>query len=333
MVLKIGTVFIEDPVILAPMSGITDLPFRDLVKSFGAGLVVSEMVASTAVIEANKRTKKRLEFRKSGSPISIQLMGRDPGTMAEAAMLCQDLGADIIDINFGCPAKKVVSGAAGSALMREEPLARKIMHAVVKAVGIPVTIKMRTGWDINKRNAPELARIGEDIGIQLVTVHGRTRCQFYDGASDWKFIGAIKNAIKIPVIGNGDITQVEDAKTLQQTAHTDGVMIGRGAQGRPWFLAHVIHFLKTGERLARPSSTFQLNIALRHFDSMLSYYGVKRGIRIARKHLNWYTAGCYSYDMYKDQLLKSDDPKKIRTSLNELFHLDLDVPRSNTAFV
>ena len=332
MALKIGTIFIEDPVILAPMSGVTDLPFRDLVKSFGAGLVVSEMVASAAVIEANKRTTKRIEFRKSGSPTSIQLMGRDPETMAEAAMFCQDLGADIIDINFGCPAKKVVSGVAGSALMREEQLARKIMHSVVKAVGIPVTIKMRTGWDSKKRNAPELAKIAEDIGIQLVTVHGRTRCQFYDGESDWKFIGTIKNAIKIPVIGNGDITQVEDARTFQQTAHTDGVMIGRGVRGRPWFLAHVIHFLKTGERLARPSLTFQLDIALRHFDSMLSYYGVGRGIRIARKHLNWYTAACNSYDVYRDQLLKSDDPKQIRTSLKDLFHLELDAPKSDMAF-
>ena len=330
MGLKVGDVRIPKPVILAPMSGITDLPFRKLVKSFGAGLVVSEMVASSAMTRVNSRTRKMLTVCATEAPVAIQLLGREPRVMGDAAMLCQDLGASMIDINFGCPAKKVVSGAAGSALMREEQLAAKIMHSVVKAVGIPVTVKMRTGWDINKRNAPSLAKIAEDIGIQLVTVHGRTRCQFYDGISDWQFIGRIKNAIKIPVIGNGDILTVEDAAALIDIAKVDGVMVGRGAQGRPWFLSHIIHYLETGEKLKAPSVDIRLGIVLNHLDMMLTHYGVERGLRVWRKHLAWYTEKFTQLSSYRDLLLRSDNPLQIRYWLRYLFDAELAVMKANT---
>ena len=332
MALQIGRISIREPVILAPMSGITDLPFRKLVKSFGAGLVVSEMVASSAMTRANSRTRRMLEICETEAPVAIQLLGREPKVMGEAAMFCQDLGASMIDINFGCPAKKVVSGAAGSALMREEVLAAKILGAVVNSVQIPVTVKMRTGWDDQNRNAPILAKIAEDTGVQQISVHGRTRCQFYNGKADWNFIAGVKDAVNVPVIGNGDIVAVEDAAALIKTAKVDGVMVGRGIQGRPWFLSHVIHYLETGQKLEVPSIDVRLGIVLNHFDMMLSHYGVERGLRVWRKHLAWYTKNLTHVSSYRERLFSSDNPLKIKHWLRNLFDAELAVTKLKTVF-
>jgi len=261
------------------------------VKGEGAGLVVSEMIASQAMIRQNRKTLKMATNCAEEFPMAVQLAGCEPEVMAEAARLNQDRGAAIIDINMGCPVKKVVNGHAGSALMREEDHAGRIMEAVVKAVDLPVTLKMRTGWDDATRNAPRLARIAQDAGIRMITVHGRTRCQFYNGTSDWKFIARVKQAVDIPVIGNGDVTSLADVTALLRESGADGVMIGRGAYGRPWFLRQVIDFLRTGERRSEPPLAVQHATVRRHYLDMLAHYGRETGLRMARKHIGWYTRG------------------------------------------
>ena len=260
--IQIGPVKIEDPVILAPMSGVTDLPFRKLVKRSGAGLVVSEMIASEAMIRMSRQSLKMAENVPEEAPMAVQLAGCEPHVMAEAAKLNADRGAALIDINFGCPVKKVVNGHAGSALMKDEAKAAKILEATVKAVQLPVTLKMRKGWDQANQNAPRLAKIAEECGIRMITVHGRTRCQLYNGTADWDFIRQVKDAVKLPVVVNGDIVRVEDAKTALEKSGADGVMVGRGAYGRPWFLRQVIAYLRNGERLPSPDIAAQMATVL-----------------------------------------------------------------------
>ncbi|MBV8399402.1 MAG: tRNA dihydrouridine synthase DusB, partial [Acetobacteraceae bacterium] len=273
-----GGVRIETPVILAPMSGVTDLPFRRLAKEQGAGMVVSEMIASWAMIRENRNTLRMAEVDGFGGVSAVQLAGCEPQAMAEAARLAVDRGADLIDINFGCPVKKVAVGQqAGSALMRDEGAAASILEATVRAVPVPVTLKMRMGWDHAGLNAPRLARIAEACGIRMVTVHGRTRQQFYTGRADWNFIGEVKDAVRLPVIANGDIITEDDAAEALRRSHADGIMIGRGCYGRPWFPAHVAHFLRTGRRLAEPSLVQQKEILLRHYAAMLLHFGTDAG--------------------------------------------------------
>ncbi|WP_068414607.1 tRNA dihydrouridine synthase DusB [Labrenzia sp. OB1] len=269
------------------MSGVTDLPFRRLAARYGAGMVVSEMVASESFMRGDAETQMRAESQRKGLHV-VQLAGREARWMGEAAKVIAGLGADVIDINMGCPAKKVTSGYSGSALMRDLDHALSLIDATVKAVEVPVSLKMRLGWDEQSINAPELARRAEAAGVQLITVHGRTRCQFYKGTADWEAIAAVRDAVSIPLIANGDCKIFEDAARMLSASRADGVMIGRGAYGRPWLPGHVSRFLATGERLPEPAGIDLADLVNEHYEAILSHYGQAQGLRIARKHLGWY---------------------------------------------
>ncbi len=295
------------------------MPFRRLVKRHGAGLVVSEMIASRAMVSAARKAIKKATHVAEEYPISVQLAGCDPDIMAEAARLNEQRGAAIIDINMGCPAKKVTNGYAGSALMQDECKAAAIMKAVVKAVQLPVTLKMRTGWDDFNRNAPRLARTAQDCGIQALAIHGRTRCQFYKGQSDWGFIGEVKSVVEIPVFGNGDVNTIEDARNLLAASDVDGIMVGRGTYGRPWFLEQIRYYLETGEKRADPKNLTKCDIVIEHFDALLSYYGVNRGLRIARKHLGWYSKGLPKSAEFRAAVFNLTEPDEVCELLRRFY--------------
>ena len=324
--IRIGNLVVDQPVILAPMTGVTDLPFRRIVKRYGAGLTVTEMIASQAMVRETRQSIQKCAWDPSEEPVSMQLAGCDPEIMAEAAKLNADRGAAIIDINMGCPVKKVVNGDAGSALMRDLPLAARLIAATVKAVDLPVTLKMRMGWDHSSLNAPELAHIAEDLGIQLIAVHGRTRCQLYKGVADWNFVSRVKAAVSLPVIVNGDILSLDDVDTALAQSNADGVMIGRGAYGKPWLLGQAIEWLVHGRRLPDPSLAEQYAVIVEHYGAMLDLYGSEVGVNLARKHLGWYTKGLTGSAEFRNAVNQQASPAVVLDMLERFYTPLIEAP-------
>jgi tRNA-dihydrouridine synthase B len=317
--IHVGPLRIDAPVILAPMTGVTDLPFRRVVKRYGAGLTVSEMIASQAMIRETRQSLQKALWDPIEEPVSLQLAGCEPHVMAEAAKLNEQRGAAIIDINMGCPVRKVVNGDAGSALMRDLPLAASLIEATVKAVEVPVTLKTRMGWDHTSLNAPELARIAEDLGVKMITIHGRTRCQLYKGTADWSFVRRVKDAVSVPVIVNGDICSIADCHEALRQSGADGVMIGRGAYGRPWLLTQAMSELCGGGQRPDPSLDEQLATMLAQYDEMLALYGTQTGVNLARKHIGWYTKGLPGSAEMRNRVNSQDDPAVVVAMLREFY--------------
>ena len=327
MSIQIGSIKTRNRVFLAPLSGVTDEPFRAVAHAHGAGLVVSEMVASEELVRARPDMVRRARGAETLKPFVIQLAGREARWMTEGAKVAQDLGADVIDINMGCPARQVTGGLSGSALMRDLDHALKLIDATVQAARVPVTLKMRLGWDAGSINAPELAHRAEAAGVQMITVHGRTRCQFYGGRADWSAISAVKEAISIPLIANGDVSSAEQAKSMLAESGADGVMIGRGAYGRPWWPGVIANQLDPGSGIAEPSLIAEMTIIADHHQKMLKNYGAELGNRTARKHIGWTIARLEERKLLSPQkaafwrqcILTSRDNNHVASSILELY--------------
>jgi tRNA-dihydrouridine synthase B len=322
--MHIGPYQLSNKLVLAPMAGVTDLPFRKLCRSLGAGMAVSEMVSSNSLLWGSDKTKRRASHDGETNPKSVQIMGTEPAMMAEAAKYNADSGAQIIDINMGCPAKKVCNVLAGSALMKDEKLVGEILSAVVEAVDTPVTLKIRTGWDRENRNAVNIARIAEDAGIQSLAIHGRTRADQYRGDAEYDTIAEVKSRIAIPVIANGDIKTPEKAKFVLDYTNADAVMIGRAAQGRPWIFREIEHFLNTGEHLPEPTVTEIRDIMLGHLDNLYDFYGEFTGVRVARKHISWYSKGQSHGGAFRDAVCRVNTIDEQLSMTHEFFERLLD---------
>jgi len=305
-------------VFLAPLAGITDLPFRNLVSSFGAGLVVSEMVASQEMMQEHPSARQRAELGFGDQNTAVQIAGRDAYWMAECAKLCAGNGAKIIDINMGCPAKKVTNGLSGSALMKTPDFALTLIEAVIAAVDVPVTLKTRLGWDDDCLNAADIAKRAEAAGIAMITIHGRTRCQFYKGRADWRAIASVKDAVKVPVIANGDIVDTQSAKAALEQSGADGVMVGRGAQGRPWALAQIAHDLFDLPKPEIPQGSDHNAMISNHYEAMLSFYGADLGSRVARKHLGWYMDNLTTDKALRRAILTEKKPASVLSLIGQL---------------
>ncbi|MER2510141.1 MAG: tRNA dihydrouridine synthase DusB [Amaricoccus sp.] len=332
MIVNLSRIGACSPVFLAPMAGITDLPFRNLARRLGAGLVVSEMVASADMVNARPGVRAKAELGLGAEGTAVQLAGREPRWMAEAARICAGQGARVIDINFGCPAKKVTNGLSGSALMRDPDLALRLVEAVVGAVEVPVTIKTRLGWDSDALNAPEIAARAEAAGVAMVTVHGRTRCQFYQGAADWSAIAAVKRAVGVPVVANGDILDAATARRAMALSGSDAVMIGRGARGAPWLPGQVAAMLAGRPVPEAPRGAALAELMLEHYDAMLSFYGRDIGVRVARKHLGWYLDRVPGAAALRIRVVAATDPAAVVAMIaRELRDCAFDMPREAAA--
>ncbi len=317
--MRIGPHQLKNNLIVAPMAGVTDRPFRMLCKSMGAGMAVSEMVASNSLLYGSEKTKRRANHEGETDPISVQIVGADPEMLAQAARYNADAGAQIIDINMGCPAKKICNVMAGSALMQNEKLVAEILETVVGAVDVPVTLKIRTGWDKNNRNAVRIARIAEASGIMALAIHGRTRACAYTGEAEYDTIAAVKRSVNIPVIANGDITTPEKALHVLRHTGADAVMIGRAAQGRPWLFREIAHFLDTGEHLPAPQVDEIQRVLLRHVDDLYAFYGEHTGLRVARKHISWYTKGLAGSAQFRHHMNQLKSCTEQLAAVNDFF--------------
>jgi len=328
--MRIGPYNLPNSLVLAPMAGVTDRPFRELCRRLGAGLAVSEMVSSNSLLWGSAKTRRRADHTGEPSPRSVQIVGADPALMAAAARYNVDQGAEIVDINMGCPAKKVCHVMAGSALLKDEELVARILVAVVTAVEVPVTLKIRTGWDTQHRNGVAVARIAEECGIQALAIHGRTRACGYTGAAEYDTIRAIKAAVSIPIIANGDIRTSEQARDVLAYTAADGVMIGRAAQGRPWLFRQIHHFLSTGEHLPDPPLSLVRDILLEHLGNLYTFYGATTGPLVARKHLSWYIKGVPGAALYRDAVNRTNTVEQQLTLTREHFNRLIDEKRVNS---